>query len=71
MYPRGSGNAIPLNIPTIGRTPDAKGGKVRVFGRNNELFHEFPQDFSTTISSRDSATASPARSSGGPARAWR
>jgi arylsulfatase len=97
MYPRGSGNAIPLDIPSIGEAmrgigyqtglsgkwhlgskapqrpidrgfdeyyglmdgccnyfnpaqpdPDAKGGKTRVFGHNDELIHEFPKDFYTT-----------------------
>jgi arylsulfatase len=28
--------------------PGAKGGKVRVFGHNDELIHEFPKDFYTT-----------------------
>lgn len=97
MYPRGQGNAIPLNIPSIGEVmhaagyqtalsgkwhlgsrapqrpidrgfdefyglmdgccnffnpaqpdPDAKGGRVRVFGHNDTLIHEFPKDFYTT-----------------------
>lgn len=97
MYPRGSGNAIPLDIPTIGEVmraagyqtglsgkwhlgakapqrpidrgfdeyyglmdgccnffnpaqpdPDSKGGKLRVFGHNDTLIHEFPKNFYTT-----------------------
>jgi arylsulfatase A-like enzyme len=97
MYPRGSGNAIPLDIPTIGEAmrgvgyqtglsgkwhlgskvpqrpidrgfdefyglmdgccnffnpaqpdPVVKGGKVRVFGHNDALIHEFPEGFYTT-----------------------
>jgi len=97
MYPRGSGNSIPRDIPTIGETmraagyqtdlsgkwhlgskapqrpfdrgfdefyglmdgcvnyfnpalpdPPSKGGKVRVFGHNDQLVTEFPKDFYTT-----------------------
>ena len=97
MYPRGNGNSIPRDIPTIGETmraagyqtdlsgkwhlgskapqrpfdrgfdefyglmdgcvnyfnpalpdPAFKGGKVRVFGHNDQLVTEFPKDFYTT-----------------------
>ncbi len=97
MYPRGKGNSIPLNMPTLGeamrtagyqtamsgkwhlgseapqrpidrgfdeyyglmdgacnffnplqRDPEFKGGRVRVFGHNDQLITEFPPDYYTT-----------------------
>ncbi len=97
MYPRGSGNTIPLEIPTLGEVmrelgyqtalsgkwhlgprspqrpidrgfdeyyglmdgccnffnpaqpdPPAKNNKLRVFGHNAELIHEFPENYYTT-----------------------
>jgi arylsulfatase len=97
MYPRNSGNAIPMNIATVAEQmhaagyqtgmsgkwhlgnkapqrpfdrgfeeyyglmdgavnyfnpaqadPPYKDGKVRTFGHNDELIHEFPKDFYTT-----------------------
>jgi len=97
MYPRGKGNAIPLEIPSIGEAmrtagyqtalsgkwhlgsrspqrpidrgfdefyglmdgccnffnpaqpdPESKGGRIRVFGHNATLIHDFPQDFYST-----------------------
>jgi len=97
MYPRGKGNSIPLNMPTLGealraadyqtamtgkwhlgskapqrpfdrgfdeyyglmdgccnffnpaqRDPEFKGGRMRVFGRNDKLITEFPSGYYTT-----------------------
>ena len=106
MYPRGSGNSIPLEIPTIGEAmrqagyqtglsgkwhlgsktpqrpvdrgfdeyyglmdgccnffnpaqpdPDYKGGKVRVFGHNDELIREFPTGYYSTDAFTDHTIA--------------